>query len=93
MAIPAHILATEVLDPVLERTTVGVGAVGVGAVCGVGVVVVVVVVVEEVEMWREQVVIVEDVWVVLWLVTGTRHTLVVELTVTVVNATCGTVTV
>lgn len=54
MAIPAQILDTEVLDPVLERTSVGVGVVRVAAV-----------VVEEAEAWLEQVVIVEGAWVVL----------------------------
>jgi hypothetical protein len=81
-------LETKVLDPALERTVVGVGVVGMGTV------------IVEVEVGDLQEVVME-VWVVWWLVVvgggvvvpGMRQTLVLELTVIVLKATCGTVTV
>lgn len=82
-------LETKVLDPALERTVVGVGVVGIGTV------------VVEVEVVGLQEVVMVEVWVVWWLVVvgggvvvpGMRQTLVLELTVIVLKATCGTVTV
>lgn len=84
-------LETKVLDPALERTVVGVGVVGMGTVF------------VEVEVVGLQEVVMVEVWVVWWLVVvggeggvvvpGMRQTLVLELTVIVLKATCGTVTV
>lgn len=81
-------LETKVLDPALERTVEGVGVAGMRTV------------VVEVEVGDLQEVVME-VWVVWWLVVvgggaavpGMRQTLVLELIVIVLKATCGTVTV
>lgn len=88
MAIPAHMPETKVLDPSLERTTVGVGVVDSMGTLGVEGVAQAVVSVE-MGVARGLVHVVAGVVVV----PATRHTLTVELTVTVLKATCGTVTV